>query len=204
MARISWRLMLPIFLLMPLYANTAEGPGGLILGGTVKAPIRMEVFSDFECPACRTFYREVVRHVIQDYAANDKVCVVYHEYPLTKHQHSNKAARYYEATYRLGRDQALKAIDALFSSQDDWKIDGNVEAVIAKVLSPADFSKMRTLLNNPEIAKAIDQGISLGKSLKVEGTPTLFIYYSGKEKRVDEPHQLSYITVKQFIEKVLN
>jgi protein-disulfide isomerase len=162
------------------------------------------IFSDFECPACRTFYREIIKHVLPDYAATDKVCVVYHEYPLSSHQYSNKAARYCEAAYRLDRGKALKVIDALFTSQDEWNGDGNVEAVIAKVLLPADLSKMRTLLNNPEITKAIDQGISSAKSLKVEGTPTLFLYYSGKVQRVDNPHQLSYVTVKQFIKKVLD
>jgi len=203
MARISWLLVLSIFFLMPLCANTTDDADGLILGGTAKAPVRMEVFSDFECPACRTFYREIIRHVLQDYSANDKVCVIYHEFPLVMHQHSNKAARYCEAAYRLGRDKALKAIDALFDNQDEWNKDGNVEAIIAKVLSPADLSKIQALLNNPEITKSIDRGISLGERLTVKGTPTLFLYYSGKNQRVDNPHQLSYVTVKQFIEKVL-
>jgi protein-disulfide isomerase len=204
MTRNSWLLVLSIFFLMPIYANASDGAGGVILLGTAKAPLRMEVYSDFECPACRTFYREIVKQVLKDYAANDKVCVIYHEFPLAlaSHQYSNKAARYCEAAYRLGRDKAVKVVDALFAFQDEWNKDGNIEAAIAKSLSPADLLKIRTLLNNSEITKAIDQGISSGKSLKVTGTPTLFLYYSGKEKRVDNPHQLSYLTVKEFIEKV--
>jgi protein-disulfide isomerase len=201
MARIPW-VLLSILFLMPLYAKTSDGVGGVILLGPAKAPLRMEVFSDFECPACRTFYREVVSPVLRDYAVNDKVCIIYHEFPLSAHQYSNKAARYCEAAYRLGRNKALAVIDALFMRQDEWNDDGNIEAALAKTLSPADLSKIRALLNKSEITKAIDQGLSSGKGLNVTGTPTLFLYYSGKEKRVDNPHQLSYVTVKQFIGKV--
>jgi protein-disulfide isomerase len=204
MVRISWLLVLSIFFLMAICANTSDGGDGIVLIGTAKAPLRMEVFSDFECPACRTFYREIVRRVLKDYAENDKVCIIYHEYPLSSHQYSNKAARYCEAAYRLGRDKALKVVDALFASQYEWNNDGNIEAALAKSLLPTDLSEIRALLNNSEITKAIDQGIRLGKHLAVKGTPALFLYYSGKNQRVDNPHQLSYPTVKQFIGKVVN
>jgi len=34
--------------------------------GTLSSPVRLEVFSDFQCPACRTFYLDVVMQVVKN------------------------------------------------------------------------------------------------------------------------------------------
>lgn len=69
------------------------------LGGELDAPIRIEVFSDFECPACREFYLNTIRPVLKDYCSLDKVCVVYHEFPLQGHKYSRQAAQYSKAAH---------------------------------------------------------------------------------------------------------
>jgi protein-disulfide isomerase len=185
-------------------AQPAEAFSGLALGGSANAPIKMEVFSDFECPGCREFYREVVRPVLQDYASKDKVCVIYYEFPLNKHKHAREAARYCEAAYKIGRDQALKVMDALFTDQGQWILNGNIEKIVAKALSPKEMKALKTNLNDPSIDSAIDQGIQLGKMRAVSGTPTMFVYYWGKKQRVENPQLLLYQYFKKdFLDKIL-
>jgi protein-disulfide isomerase len=169
----------------------------------LKAPVRIEVFSDFECPGCRLFYKELIRPLLQDYASRDKVCVIYHEFPLSNHKYSQKAARYCEAAYRLGREKAILVMNALFAEQDEWTQDGNIEKTVAKALPPRDLSKLRAILKDPGIDRSIEEGIKLGIERDVRGTPTMFLYYLGKRQKVESPQQMSYLTLKQFLDQIV-
>jgi protein-disulfide isomerase len=185
-------------------AQSSESSSGLVLGGSLQSPIKMEVFSDFECPGCREFYRDVVRPTLQDYASKDKVCVIYYEYPLIKHKHAREAARYCEAAYKIGRDQALKVMDALFAEQAQWAYDGNIEKIVAKVFSPMEMKLLKSNLKDPAVDLAIEQGIQQGKLRDVNGTPTMFVSYWGKKQRVQNPHLLLYKYFKKdFLDKIL-
>ncbi len=55
--------------------------------GSPSAPIMMEVFSDFECPACKTFHDTEVPQLMRDYVSNGKVYLIYRYFPLPMHQH---------------------------------------------------------------------------------------------------------------------
>jgi len=202
-SRLSLLVPSLVLFLIPAVARSSEQTSGLVLGGALNAPLRIEVFSDFECPGCRLFYRELIRPVLQDYASKDKVCVIYHEFPMKYHKYAQKAARYCEAAYKIGREKALLVINALFAEQDKWTQDGNVERVVATVLSPSDSSKLKVILKDPSIDRSIAEGIKLGTQRDVHGTPTMFVYYLGKHQKVESPHQMSYLTLKQFIDQVV-
>jgi protein-disulfide isomerase len=187
----------------PKGALSADATSGLILGGSLNAPIRIEVFSDFECPGCRSLYRDLMRPVLQDYASKDKVCVIYREFPLDKHRYSWKAARYCEAAFRLGQEQGLRVFDALFAQQAEWAQDGNIEAVIAKAISSRELTKLKTVLRAPGIDQPIDCGVKLGKERGLRGTPTMFVYYLGKSQKVESPQMMSYENLKRFFDQIL-
>jgi protein-disulfide isomerase len=172
---------------------------GRILGGSPSAPVKIEVFSDFECPSCRELYLDVMRRIIVEYAAQNKVCLIYHEFPLTSiHPYSLQAARIAEAASQLGRDKQLKVFDALFMDQAQWSQDGNLEAALAKVLSRAEIQKIKTIMRDPGINAAIQKEIELGQQKQIRSTPTFFIWAKGKEQRVEG--RVTYIALKQFID----
>ena len=56
---------------------TASGslPNGKTLGSK-SAPITIEVFSDFQCPACRAFYEMTMRQGMDNYVSAGKVYIV--------------------------------------------------------------------------------------------------------------------------------
>src|SRR4051812_38404122 len=62
--------------------------------GKASAPVKLEVFSDFQCPSCRAFYLQTMKDVFKDYADTGKVCVVYRSFPLENHAYAADAARY--------------------------------------------------------------------------------------------------------------
>jgi protein-disulfide isomerase len=175
---------------------------GRILGGSLSAPIKIEVFSDFECPSCRELYLDVMRRIIGEYCAQNKVCLIYHEFPLTSiHPYSLEAARIAEAAARLGRDKELKIFDVLFMDQAPWSQDGKFEASIAKVLSRAEMQKVKTLMRDPGINAAIQKEVQLGQQRQIRSTPTFFLIANGKEQRVEG--RVTYIALKQFLDMTL-
>ena len=193
---ILFALFAALFLL-PL--QSAEQSSGQILGGSLDAPIRIEVFSDFQCPSCRELYLDVIRRVLTDYSSQNKVCVIYHEFPLQAHRYSREAALYAEAASRLGRQQMLKVYDSLFMDQAQWGEDGKVEVSIAKALSRADFEKLKEIMKDPAINAAVDKEIRLGMQNQIESTPTFYIY-SGQKQIQKVVGALSYVSLKMYLD----
>ncbi len=189
-------LLISAIFSVPLHP--AEPTGGKVLGGSFDAPIRIEVFSDFQCPGCRELYLDVMRRILVEYSRQNKVCLIYHEFPLQMHQYSQEAARYAEAASRFGRDKLLKLYDVLFTDQALWSQDGRIEASVSKALTRVELQELKKILRDPSIQAAIDQDIQLGLQRQVRQTPTFFIYAGRREQKVEG--RLSYISLKQFID----
>lgn len=171
------------------------------LGGGLDAPIKIEVFSDFQCPACRSLYMDTMKQVLRDYSSSDKVCVIYHEFPLAIHAHSREAARYALAARKLGRQQWLSVLDSLYSDQPLWAQNGMVQVSVARALSPSDFQALLKLLQDPSINQTIDRDIALGQERQVKSTPTMFVTSLGREQKVEQV--LPYPVLKSFFDKVV-
>jgi protein-disulfide isomerase len=188
--------------LIPAYS---QNEGGHLIGGSSKSPVRIEVFSDFECPYCREFYLYVIRPMLQDYSSKGSVGVVYFEYPLPSHKHSREAARYAEAAARISQQALLKVQDAFFREQADWSKNGKLEPVISKALSAQDMLQLKKNMQDSSINAAIEKDLLAGNQLGVTSTPTMFIYYPpDKRQKVDmSSGPLVYDTLKRFLDKVL-
>jgi protein-disulfide isomerase len=192
--------------LLVLLASTVSIPAfssdqGQMIGGSMSSPVRLEVFSDFQCPACRDLYLGAIRQVLQDYSSKDKVCIIYHEFPLSIHQYSKEAARYCEAASRLGLQSLLTVFDSLFADQAQWSQDGNLDAVIAKALPRDEYRKLKKVMQDPSINQSIEKEIQLGQKKDIKSTPTMFLYYAGKEQKVEGA--ITYTTMKQFLDSVI-
>jgi protein-disulfide isomerase len=194
-------ILIGLSLFWPMPARSADDAPGQILGGSVDSPIRIEVFSDFQCSACREFYLNTVRQVLQDYASKDKVCIVYHEFPLTIHRYSREAARYSEAAGRMGAAKLLAVMDAMFTDQALWSQDGKLEVSVSKALSHDDFLKLKKIMQDPSIDIAVEKELQLGIKNEIKSTPTMFISYVGKKQKVEGI--VTYLVLKQFIDSIV-
>lgn len=180
-------------------ARSSSGASGQILGGSPNSPIKLEVFSDFQCPACRELFLNTIRPILRDYSSKNKVCVVYHEYPLNMHPYSRIASRYTVAASKLGRHQLLPVFEKLFIDQTLWARDGNIDASLSKALPREDFLKLKRMAQDPSIQTEINKGLQLGKVKGVDSTPTMFISSRGKKEEKVEGF-ISYPVMKQFID----
>ena len=168
--------------------------------GSSKAPITLEVFSDFQCPACRELYQKTLRRVIDDYVSHDKVYLIHHDYPLPIHKHAREAARYANAAASVGKYEAVS--EALFDKQDSWSVTGNIEAVVAEVLTPAEMKKIKPLLQNSQIDAAIEKDIFLGNQNTVRQTPTMVI--RGRQQTYQPAGIVSYAVLRLVLDKLLS
>ena len=195
-------LLLVLLSALPGVAQTpAADSGGTCVGGKPNSPIKLEVFSDYQCPACRDFYLGTMRSVLAEYADPGKVCVVYREFPLSIHRYAPQAARYAHAALRLGLRQWAMVTEALYLSQAQWSQDGQLEPVIARALSPEDMARLRKESADPAMDAAISNDIALGRQRDVTSTPTFFITAKGKtEKNVGV---VQYPILRRYLDSLL-
>ena len=126
----------------------SAGEAEFYAGGLPSAPVKLEVFSDYQCPSCRTFYMTALRYVLTDYAMQNRVSVVYHDLPLQTHQYSREASRYALAAQRLGREYWLRLTEALYENQAHWSRDGRFDVIAVRSsgrrISPGSRLSCRT------------------------------------------------------------
>ncbi len=168
--------------------------------GTKNAPITMQVFSDFQCPACRELYMFVVRQVIDNYVSAGKVYLIHRDFPLPVHPHSKEASRYANAAAMVNRSE--KVVAALFEKQATWSMDGNVDGTVAAVLTPSEMKQVRSLVSGTALDAGIDSDVALGNQFRVTQTPTTIITYKGQDYPV--VGVVSYKMMKDFLEGLLH
>ena len=177
---------------------------GHVLSGSNDSPVRIEVFSDLQCPACRDLFIRIIKPIMNEY--QDKVCVVYYEFPLSGHQYARPAARFAAAANKLGHKQVLSVYDSIFNDQGYWSMDGSVEISVEKALSNEDMQRVRQLLRDKsslaEINETIEREQLFGMHKGVNSTPTVFISNGGREQRVGGS-VMTYPVLKQFLDPLV-
>src|SRR4051794_10159990 len=139
-------MRLALIALSAVLAASAADNGKIL--GSPTAPIRIEIYSDFACPACRTFHEQTLPMIVRDYVMSGKVAIVNREFPLNipAHKYSREAANYATAAARLGIYQPVA--DALFRAQESWNTTGKVWDTVAGVLSAEQQRKVQALVKD--------------------------------------------------------
>lgn len=150
--------------------------------GPVTAAVRIDLFSDFQCPACKALHEQTIRRVKQDFALTGKIRLVHHDFPLPQHKFARQAAVLAAAADRLGKFDEVA--DALFRQQDSWSQSGSVDAAVDSVLTPEERKKLREIAKDPAIAANIERDMQLGQRMQVSSTPTMIVTHDGKPNPV--------------------
>lgn len=167
--------------------------------GSKSAPVAMEVFSDFQCPACKTLFATTNRQLMDNYVSSGKVYLVHRDFPLPMHAHSKVAAQYGRAAAQIGKLEQVE--QALFENQEKWEQNGDVDGTVAKVLSAAELAKVRALVRGGTLDAGIEKDKALGNGYHVNQTPTTIIHCNGQTYPV--VGVVSYDVLHQFIDQLL-
>ena len=168
--------------------------------GSKSAPVTMEVFSDYQCPACKTLFTTTNRRLMDDYVSTGKVFLIHRDFPLPMHAYSRVAARYARAAAQLGKVEPVE--QALFQYQEKWEQSGDVDGTVAAVLSPAEMAKVRALVKGGTLDPMIDKDSALGQTYRVNQTPTTVFHCKGQTY----PYSgvMTYDVLKTFLEQLLS
>lgn len=168
--------------------------------GVKNAPIRIDEYSDFECPHCQDLYLNTLRPLIEDYVSSGKVYLVHHDFPLPMHTYARQAAYYADAAAAVGRFAQVE--QALFVHQAQWASTGKVEPVVAAALSPAKMRIVQALAHTKVVMDAVRDDVTHGQQLGINETPTMFITYRGK--RTPIIGVVSYSILRGYLNALLH
>lgn len=134
------------------------------------APIRITVFSDFQCPYCKVV-AEQIPQLVRRYS--DKINVQYMFYPLDAKCNSNVKGRFHQhacdAAIIAACDQNkfLEVHDEIFANQD--KIESGALSSISKKHG------LTGCLEREDLKNKVIEAINQGTKFNVKSTPTIIV-----------------------------
>jgi protein-disulfide isomerase len=150
--------------------------------GSLAAPLRLDLYSDFTCPHCKLFHDQILPKLVNEYVSTGRACLVFHEYTLTGqgHEFSREASTYAAAATRVGKYPQVAG--ALFLSQESWARTGKVWDVVSSALTPAERIRVQALVKDPAVLAEVQHDLDMGNAAHVDRTPTVIIWPRGKKQ----------------------
>lgn len=160
---------------VPDAAALLERAQGIAIG-EANAPIKMLVFSDFQCPGCKHWALQVEAPLKADLVESGQMQLVYYDFPLSGHQHSFVVSR----AARCANDQGRfwEYHDLAFAQQEQWSYSRTtpVEMLIDYAGTVGlNVDEFRKCLESDAHAATVTANQMLGNQLGVRGTPTVFV-----------------------------
>ena len=148
--------------------------------GDKNAPVSLIEYSDFQCPACGSYY-PILKKVSEDLGAQVKFA--YRHFPLSQHKNAKLAATVAEAAGKQGKFWDMH--DLIFQNQSDWSEEKNAAVIFAKYAQDLqlDLAKFQTDIASEEIKAKIENDYKSGVKAGVNSTPSFFL----NGKKLDNP-----------------
>jgi protein-disulfide isomerase len=165
--------------------------------GAADAPIVLEEYADFQCPACRLFAVQTLRQIEERYVATDSVRVEFHHFAFI----GEESIRAGEAAECAGEQGAFwPYYDTLFANQGGENVGAFSDARLLDFATQLslDTGAFQTCMAENRYRAKVVADTADGRARGVRSTPTLFI-----NGRV-EVGALSLAQFEAIIEPLLN
>ncbi|MCB9799104.1 thioredoxin domain-containing protein [Candidatus Nomurabacteria bacterium] len=163
--------------------------------GNPEASLQIVEYSDFQCPACKSYY-PIIKQIANTYG--EDVAVVYRHFPLEQiHPAAMDAALAAEAAGKQGRFWDMH--DILFNTQEVWSQDEDPKAKILQYAESLrlDMDRFRSDMESSEVKKKVQDDMLSGEKSGVNSTPTFFF------NNVKKSFPPNYETFKEAVEQAL-
>ena len=143
--------------------------------GDPKAKVKIEEYSDFQCPFCDQYFNETFGQIFENYIKTGKVYYVFYNYPLPFHPDAPASAK--AAACAGDQNKFWEMHDELFETQNIWSGSSNAstnfKASAAKLgLNTVQFN---TCLDSTKYNALLTNDTKKGNQNGVKGTPTFLI-----------------------------
>ena len=142
--------------------------------GSRDASVILVEYSDFQCPACASYY-PMVKKVAEEFG--DRIAVVYRHFPLPIHQHAKVLSNAAEAAGKQGKFWEMH--DLIFENQIKLTSKSKEEVQVALKdlaastgINTEDFLKD---LDSEEIKNKVEASYKTATDAGINSTPSFFI-----------------------------
>jgi len=158
--------------------------------GNSEAVTTLVKYSDFQCPACATFY-PVVAELLEE--NGDKLRFEYKHFPLPVHTSAQPAALAAEAAGQQGKFYEMH--DMIFENQAEWSRAAVPNAFFIQYAEEIglDIDAFRRHQNSSILRDKVRSNFEEGRELGVTGTPTFFL----------NGERMSFSTYPEFVDQIL-
>jgi protein-disulfide isomerase len=167
--------------------------------GSKSATVVVEIYSDFQCPACKQLFTNTTQRVMDNYVNTGKIYLVHRDFPLPMHAYSRVAASYSRAAAHIGKCEPVE--QALFQNQEKWEANGDVKGTVASVLSPSEMKKVQAIVDAKTLEPLIEKDKQMGQTFPVTQTPTTVFHAKGQT--YPYAGTLSYDIMKDFLDQLV-
>jgi protein-disulfide isomerase len=181
----------------PELPNEPLSIDGANIRGSDAANVVMVMFSDFQCPFCRRFAREVLPEIERRYVQTGRVALAFRHFPLPIHKQARPAAVMAECAGHEGLFGQMH--DLLFDQED---LDAETLLAIRKSLH-LDGQSFEMCLLDQAVAAAVATSVDQAHALRVRATPTFFLGRRDVNGRVTVSRAISGAKpVSDFVEQL--
>lgn len=146
--------------------------------GDPNAKVKIDIFEDFQCHACKVYQDQVEAQVIDQIVKTGMAYYVFHQYPFLDDdsavKESDRAALASECA--AAQDQFWNYKKILYANQTGITGQFNDARLLAFADSLGmDATAFEECINSDEYASKIDEGLKQGGEMGVKGTPSVFV-----------------------------
>jgi protein-disulfide isomerase len=147
--------------------------------GDPNAPVKIEEYSDFQCPWCKVFHDETLPLILRDYVQTGLVTFTFHNFPAADSRSATKestnAARASVCAAQQGK--FFEFHDLLFANQTGENIGDFTEKRLYAMAEVAGLNAdaFDTCYLDPATAEAVDMDKAAGLRAGISSTPSFLI-----------------------------
>jgi protein-disulfide isomerase len=147
--------------------------------GDPNAPVRMDVYVDFQCPACRGYSDQIENQVVENYVTTGQVYYVFRHFPFlddgVPSKESDQAAN--ASMCASEQDRFWDYHDILFANWDgenQGAFSDNRLIAYAESLG-LDMEAFNACFQENRYQEEIEADLAAGRRTNVQGTPSVFV-----------------------------
>ncbi len=188
---VVWQQLRPVGEIITVTPAALPNADGLSLGDA-DAPVTIQIFEDFQCPACRRFTESTEPLIIENLVATGKARYEFHHYPFLDGNgvgaigESDQAAN--AAMCANEQDKFWEMHRILFANwngENQGAFSNRRLQAMAESLG-LDMDAFNSCFNENPHEEEIQADFDLGQQMGVSGTPTVFV----NGQRVGQPRQV--------------
>ncbi|MCX6071574.1 MAG: DsbA family protein [Chloroflexi bacterium] len=147
--------------------------------GDPNAPVKIDEYSDFQCPYCRVFHDDTLPLILRDYVQTGLVYFTFHNFPVvdggSATKESTNAAKASVCAAQQGKFFELH--DVLFANQTGENIGDFTEKRLYAMAEVAGLnaSTFDSCYRDPATANAVDEQRAAGLRAGIESTPSFLV-----------------------------